>query len=68
MAKHGYMNIDGADPCEAMLDKAREVNAYRNYLLCATGNDREMPIPDGNTSSFVIIIEGHGYKWYMTSK
>ena len=46
LKKHGYHNIDVADPCEAMVDAAKKINAYNKYMICGTGDDQQMPIPD----------------------
>ena len=49
--KLGYKNIDGVDPCEKMLQYAREKQVYRELIEAAAGKE-PMPLEDGKNVFF----------------
>lgn len=57
LASLGYTNIDGSDPSEPMLEEAKKINAYKNYLCIPTGNGHKMPIED-NTYDVSLVVGG----------
>ena len=56
LKKLGYHNIDGADPCAPMLEEAKKVDAYKQYLVCGTGDDVQMPIPDSEYRNILLTL------------
>lgn len=60
--EHGYINIDALDSSEAMLQKAKKRNLYRNYFCCPIGEGKRAPIADGMYDVITIaggFAEGH---------
>ena len=46
LKKHGFTNIDGLDLSSEMLKKAKEKDAYRNYI-CEAITEKRLDIPTG---------------------
>ena len=46
LKKHGFTNIDGLDLSPEMLNKAKEKDAYRNYI-CEAVTEKRLDIPTG---------------------
>ncbi len=46
LKKHGFTNIDGLDLSPEMLKKAKEKDAYRNYI-CEAVTEKRLDIPTG---------------------
>lgn len=47
LKKYGFTNIDGLDLSPAMLKKAKEKNAYKNYI-CEAVTEKRLDIPSGS--------------------
>lgn len=62
LPKHGFKHIDGLEPNETMLSKARELNLYENYFQTyITGSPLEIPADtyDAITGSGIFAQESH---------
>ena len=54
LKKHGFTNVDGLDLSPEMLEKAKEKNAYKNYI-CEAITEKRLDIPTGNYGALISV-------------
>ena len=64
LKKHGFTNIDGLDLSPEMLKKAKEKDAYRNYI-CKAVTEKRLDIPAGTYD--VVLSVGAVTSGYIKS-
>ena len=64
LKKHGFTNIDGLDLSPEMLQKAKEKDAYRNYI-CEAVTEKRLNIPTGTYD--VVLSVGAVTSGYIKS-
>ena len=56
LKEHGYVNVDGLDASNKMLEIAKQKNCYRNLINCIVASDIRLPIE--SRAYDVVIMAG----------
>jgi len=56
--KKGYDMVDGLDHSIGMLDKSKERDIYKNYILCDVGDIGSIPV---NNESYDVVLSSNGF-------
>jgi len=62
LREKGFTNIDALDSSEAMLQKAKKKDLYKNYFCCPIGEGKRAPIAEGQYDVVTVaggFAEGH---------